>query len=63
MKKLQCWQFEDSGSDETEPRGSKCQQLDTRNNEEEESLDRFEDEDEKKNKGYVSLLFITNLLP
>ena len=51
-------QFKDSKSDEIEPRGSKRQRLDLRNNEEEEGLDKFEGVNERKNIGYVPLLFV-----
>ncbi len=44
-------QFENSGSDETEPKGLKHQRLDMYDNEEEEDLDEFEDEDERKDIG------------
>ena len=54
MKKLKYQQFEDSGSDETEPRGSKRQQLDVRDDEEEEGLDKFE---EGEDIGYVPFPF------
>ena len=54
--------FEDSKSDKTEPRGSKRPWLDTRNNEEGESLDKFENESEEKNTRYILFLFIANLL-
>ncbi len=49
-------QFEDSGSDETEPRGSKCQRLDVHDNEKGEGLDEFEGE--REDIGYVPLLFV-----
>ncbi len=55
---LKCQRFKDSGSDKTELRGSKCQQLDLHDNEEEEGLDKFKDEGEGENIGYVSLPFI-----
>ena len=51
-------QFDDGGSNEMEPRGSKRQRLDLRDNEEEEGLNKFEDEGEGKRIGYVPLLFI-----
>ena len=51
-------QFKDGGSDEMDPRGSKCQRLDLRDNEEEEGLDKFESEGKEKNIGYVPLSFI-----
>ncbi len=37
-----------------EPRGSKCQRLDARDNEEGKGLDKFESEGEGENIGYVS---------
>ena len=52
-------QFEDNGSDEMELRDSKCQRLDLHNNEEEESLDKFEAEGEGEGIGYVPFLFVT----
>ena len=56
-------QLEDSESDETESRGSKCQRLDMHDNEEGETLDEFEGEGEGENTGYVSLPFVTNPPP
>ncbi len=53
--------FKDSGSDKTELRGSKYQQLDTCHNEEGESLNKFEDEGEGEDIGYVPLPFIALL--
>ncbi len=55
---LQRHRFEDSGSDVTEPRGSKRQRLDGRDNEEGEDLDEFESEDEREDIGYVLLPFV-----
>ena len=51
--------FEDSKIDKIESKSSKHQQLDLRNNEEEEGLDKFEDEGEEKGIRYISLLFVT----
>ena len=51
-------QFEGSGSEKTELRGSKHQQLYARNNEKRESLDKFENEGEGEVIRYVPLLFI-----
>ncbi len=50
--------FEDSGSDVTEPRGSKRQRLDARDDEEGEDLDEFESEGEREDIGYVPLPFV-----
>ena len=55
--------LEDSGNDKTEPRNSKCQQLDVRDDGEGESLDEFEGKNEGKNTGYVPLPFVANPLP
>ena len=52
-------QFKDSGSDKMEPRDSKYQQLDLRDDKEEESLDKFEIEGERNGIGYVFFLFVT----
>lgn len=52
-------QFEDGGSDKIEPRDSKYQRWDVRNDEEGESLDEFEGEGEEDDIGYVSLPFVT----
>ena len=57
---LKCQQFKNSRSDKIEPRSSKCQQLDLRDNEEEESLDKFECESEEKSIEYVLLLFVAS---
>ena len=54
-------QFEDSGSDEIEPRGSKCQRLDLRDNEKKDDLDKFESDGEREGIGYVLLLFVASL--
>ncbi len=51
-------QFKDSGSEETEPRGSKRQRLDVCEDEEGEGLDEFEGEGEKENIGYIPLPFV-----
>ncbi len=51
-------QFEHSGSDETELRGSKRQRLDLRDDEVGEGLDKFESEDEGEDIGYVLFPFI-----
>ena len=51
-------QFADSRSDKIEPRGSKCQQLDLRDNKKEKGLDKVEDEGKREGIGYVPLLFI-----
>ena len=53
-------QFEESGSDETESKGSKCQHLDERDNKERNSLDK--DEGEIEGARYVPPPFIP-LLP
>ncbi len=51
--------FEDSGSNEMEPRGFKRQRLDAHDNNEGEGLDEFEGEGEGEDIGYVPLPFIT----
>ena len=63
-------QFEDSGSDKTEPRRSKCQRLDEHNNKKKNGLDDEKenglDEDEGEIEGgrYIPLLFVSlSLLP
>ena len=53
---LKCQQFEESGSDKTEPKGSKRQRLDERDNEEENSLD--EDEGEIEGARYIPPPFV-----
>lgn len=55
---LQHQQFEDSESNKTQLRSSKYQQLYIRNDEEGESLDKFESEDRGKNIGYVLFFLI-----
>ena len=52
-------QFKDNESDKMEPSGSKRQQLDLRDDEEEESLNEFNDKDKGEGIGYVPLLFVT----
>ncbi len=51
-------QFEDSGSNKTEPKSSKRQQLDSHDDEEGEGLDKFESEGEGKDIRYVPLPFV-----
>ncbi len=55
---LKCQRFEDSRSDKTEPRGSKHQRLDLRDDEEGEGLDEFEDEGEGKDIEYILFPFV-----
>ncbi len=50
--------FKDSGSDVTEPRGSKRQRLDVCDDEEGEGLDEFESEGEREHIGYIPLFFV-----
>ncbi len=50
--------FENSRSNMTEPRGSKRQRLDVRDDEEGEGLDEFESEGEKEDIGYILLPFV-----
>ena len=52
-------QFEDSKNDKTELRGSKYQQLYIHDNEEEESLNKFESKNKREDIGYILLLFIS----
>ena len=51
-------QIKDSKSNKMESRGSKRQQLDLYDNEEEESLDKFEDENKREGIRYVPFLFV-----
>ena len=51
-------QFDDNESNETEPRDSKCQQLNVHNDKEEKSLDKFEDEGKGEDIKYIPLLFV-----
>ena len=44
-----------------EPKASKCQQLNLRNNKEKEGLDEFQGESEKEDIGYILFLFIVPL--
>ena len=53
--------FEDSRSEKMEPRGSKRQRLDLRDNEEEENMDEFEGEGEREDIGYIPLSFVALL--
>ncbi len=53
--------FEDSKSDETEPRGSKRQPLDSRDDEEGEGLDKFEGEGEWEDIEYVPFSCVASL--
>ncbi len=53
--------FEDSGRYVTEPRGSKCQRLDVRNDEEGEGLNEFEGEGEREDIRYVPLPLVAPL--
>ena len=53
-------QFEDSGSEETEPRGSKYHRLYAHGDKKEEGLDKFEGKDEGKAIGYVPLSFVAS---
>ena len=55
LKRQQC---KNSGSKKTEPRGSKCQRLYTRGDEEWKGLDKFESEGEAKIIGYVSFSLV-----
>ena len=55
---VKCQQFENSGSEEIEPRGSKCRQLYAHGNEKEKSLDKFESEGKEEVIGYVPLSFV-----
>ncbi len=52
-------QFEDSESEEREPRISKCQRLGVHDDEEGQSLDEYEGEGEGEDVGYVPLPFVT----
>ncbi len=52
--------FKDSGSDVKEPKGSKHQRLDARDNKKGEGLDEFESEGKREDIGYVPLLFVTS---
>lgn len=54
-------QFDDDGNDKIELRGSKCQQLDLRDNNKEESFDKLKGKDKKENIRYVLLLFVPPL--
>ena len=56
-------QFKDSESEETEPRVLKRQRVGVHDNEKKQNLDEYEDEDERKDIGYVPLPFIAPLPP
>ena len=50
--------FEDSENKETKPRVSKFQYVDVDDNKEGQSLDEYEDKDEREELGYVPLPFV-----
>ncbi len=50
--------FKDSESEERKPRVSKCQRLGVHDDEEGQSLDKYEGEDEGEDVGYVLLSFV-----
>lgn len=57
---LICQQFQDSKSDETKSKGSKCQWLNTRDNKKGEDLNKFESEDMRKDIIYIPFPFVAH---